>query len=122
MKEVWKQMTGYEGIYEISNMGNIVTLIEMPKKFLSGITIAQIGRDVGMDKANTQRILSGELYRDVPRQLIDFSKVEANNKTKKSIIAEILSMRASGSNVKEIIKKFNLGSTTVYRILKTKEI
>jgi len=33
MKEIWKDITGYEGKYQVSNLGNVRTL-----KFVNNIT------------------------------------------------------------------------------------
>ena len=33
MQEIWKQINGYKGLYEVSNLGNIKSL---PRKWIAG--------------------------------------------------------------------------------------
>lgn len=61
MKEIWKEVKGYEGLYEVSNLGNVRSINRIIKnKFYKGkILITKIDKDgylqLGLSKNGTKK-------------------------------------------------------------------
>lgn len=84
MQEIWKQVKGYEGLYEVSNLGNV--------------------KRVGSFRGVNKKYLNGHFLTPVDNGKGYFRiKLTANNKSKRvmlhRIIAEAFIPRIEGKNV-----------------------
>lgn len=56
MEEIWKDVKGYEGLYQVSNLGRVRNV-----KYNIYCSQSQCGRELGLNSSNINRALKGGL-------------------------------------------------------------